>query len=478
MPVDVGVYVRISDDTEGDARGVARQRDDCCAMASVRRWNVVRVYEDNDFSAYQKKVVRPEFERLLGDLHLGVIQGVVVYNLDRFARQPRDLERAIEIFDERPNFVFATLEGDVNLSTIDGRTMARIMVAFANKSSADTGRRVKRKQLELASEGKPHGGRQPYGWRADGLTVDPEAKKEILGAHRAILNGARITDIQKDWLQREVAPTSRAGKRFRGAERLDHKTVRRVLTNPALAGVKVYRGEVVLDDTGKPVTAAWEPVCTQAHLSEVMETLEARKPQRERAGTNALRYLLSGIARCGVCNGPMRGQMRRRASGSQYQVYLCDRSGYAKGCGKVARQGAPVDQLITELILADQQRANVRAASGGWTQSQEERLASAVADIEELRNAYVAKQISISSLIQLLRPLEKERDELAFLKRKAERESRKVKVVEHTHEAFDALPLERQRALILRSISAVIIHPQGKGKARFDPDLIEPVPAD
>lgn len=475
MPIDVGVYVRISDDTDGDAKGVARQRDDCCALAAVRRWNVVKVYEDNDFSAYQKKVVRPEFERLLGDLHLGVIQGVVVYNLDRFARQPRDLERAIDIYDDRPNYVFATLEGDVNLSTIDGRTMSRIMVAFANKSSADTGRRVKRKQLELASEGKPHGGRQPYGWQADGLAVDPEAEKEILAAHKAILTGSRITDIQRDWLERGVAPTSRAGKRFRGAERLDHKTVRRVLTNPALAGVKVYRGDVVLDDQGSPVRAAWEPICTQAQLSEVMEALEARRPQQERPGTNAMRYLLSGIARCGACNGPMRGQMRRRAGGDQYQVYLCDRSGFAKGCGKIARMGAPIDHLIVELVLADQKRAQHTLGLGGWTTEQQRQLDAAVDEIEQLREAYTAKQISISSLLQVIGPLEKERDGLALLRRRAERESKKTKVAEHTREAFDALPLERQRALILRSLKAVVVHPQGKGVAKFNPDLIEPV---
>lgn len=475
MPIDVGVYVRISDDTEGDAKGVGRQRDDCCGLAAVRRWSVARVYEDNDFSAYRRGVVRPEFERMLEDLHLGVIKGVVVYNLDRFVRQPKDLERAIDIFEQRSDFVFATLEGDINLSTIDGRTMARVLVAFANKSSADTGRRVKRKQLELASEGKPHGGRQPYGWQEDGLTADPEARKEILGAHSAILGGAKISDIQTDWLKRDIAPTSRAGKRFRGAERLDHKTVRRILTNPALAGIKVYRGEVVLGEDGTPVPAAWDALCSQDHLSEVIETLEARRPRSEKPGTNALRYLLSGIARCGACDSPMRGQMRRRTSGSQYQVYLCDRSGYAKGCGKVARVGAPIDQLITELILSDQQRAALKSGQNGWTQAQQVHLDSVLSDITELREGYMAKKISMGTLLNVLAPLEKERDELALLKRRAEREGARTKVVEQTREAFDALPLERQRALVLRSLQAVVVHPQGKGIAKFNPDLIEPI---
>lgn len=475
MPIDVGVYVRISDDSEGDAKGVARQREDCCALAAVRRWNVVKIYEDNDFSAYQRKVVRPEFEALLGDLHLGVIQGVVVYNLDRFARQPRDLERAIDIYDDRPNYVFATLEGDVNLATTDGLTMARVMVAFANKSSADTGRRVQRKQLELASEGRPHGGRQPYGWQADGLTADPEARKEILSAHKAILAGAKISDIQRDWLERGIAPTSRAGKRFRGAERLDHKTVRRILTNPALAGVKVYRGQVVMDDKGQPVKAVWEPLCDADDLFAVNAALEARRPAQGLPATNAMRYLLSGICRCGACGGPMRGQMRRRTSGDQYQVYLCDRSGFAKGCGKIARQGAPIDRMITDLVLADQKRVHLKTASGGWNEAHQARLDEVLSDLAELRAAYTARKVSMAVLLDLVAPLEKERDDLAFHKRKAEREGKRAEVAEHTRDAFVALPLQRQRALILQSLEAVVVHPQGKGVAKFNPDLIKPI---
>jgi hypothetical protein len=44
-----------------------------------------------------------------------------------------------------------------------------------------------------------------------------------------------------------------------------------------------------------------------------------------------------------------------------------------------------------------------------------------------------------------------------------------------TLEDFLALPLERQQALILHSLSAILIHPAGKGVRKFDPSLIEPV---
>jgi site-specific DNA recombinase len=102
------------------------------------------------------RVKRPEFEHLMEDLERGFLDGLVVYDLDRFARQPLDLERSIRIFDSR-KLVFATVQSDIDLSTSDGRTMARIMVAFANKTSMDTSRRVRRKHLELAQTGVPTG---------------------------------------------------------------------------------------------------------------------------------------------------------------------------------------------------------------------------------------------------------------------------------------------------------------------------------
>ncbi|MFD8512961.1 recombinase family protein [Streptomyces antimycoticus] len=120
MARKVGIYTRISRDDEGDALGVARQRTDCERLADLRTWQPVKIYEDNDVSAFKRNVVRDEFELMLKDLRAGLIDGVVAYDLDRLARQPRDLERLIEIFDERPRLEFATVTNDVNLGTADG----------------------------------------------------------------------------------------------------------------------------------------------------------------------------------------------------------------------------------------------------------------------------------------------------------------------------------------------------------------------
>jgi DNA invertase Pin-like site-specific DNA recombinase len=46
-------------------------------------------------------VVRPGFEQLLTDLASGLIDGICVWDSDRLARQPRDLERLIDLYETR-----------------------------------------------------------------------------------------------------------------------------------------------------------------------------------------------------------------------------------------------------------------------------------------------------------------------------------------------------------------------------------------
>lgn len=187
----VGTYARISDDAEQLGLGVGRQQDDTRKLVDLRGWTLANTYLDNDVSAYQPKVVRPDFERLLADLETGVIQGIAVYDLDRLARQPADLERIISIYDRKP-LVFATVQGDIDLSTPDGRTMARIMVAFANKASMDTARRVARQKLEKATNGIGFSNYRPFGWNEDRLTLNEPEAEILRQATRDVLVGTGL----------------------------------------------------------------------------------------------------------------------------------------------------------------------------------------------------------------------------------------------------------------------------------------------
>lgn len=485
VPIIVGAYERISDDAEETGAGVERQREDCHALASIRRWDIARDYEDNDLSAYRRKVVRPQFEQMLIDLASGAIRGVVVYDLDRLVRQPRDLERLIDIYEENLDYVFSSLQGDIDLTTSDGRTMARVMVAFANKSSADTSRRVKRKQQALVFEGKLlHGGRRPYGWLPDGWAIDPEAKKEILAGHARILAGDRISAIQEDWALRGIAPMNAQGERYVAKAKsgktpgsVRHKTVQQTLTNPALAGIKVFKGAVVTGSDGEPVRGDWDAICTPAELEAVMQALKSHQ-RVTRGGQGVAKYLLSGIARCGACSKGMRGGIKK----GSYR-YTCGNFSPDFRCGKVGRAGPPVDDLVIDLVLADRHRRRQGGPSSPPEWEGAESLARIQSEITELITARKAGKLSVAVMIEVLPPLEAERDALLFDRRRVEAEAVQAKAAEaadvETREEFLARPLDRQRALVLQSLKAVVIHPAGRRAGRrFDPELIEPLWAD
>ncbi|KUJ64035.1 integrase [Streptomyces albus subsp. albus] len=475
MARKVGIYTRISRDDEGEALGVARQRTDCERLADLRTWHPVKVYEDNDVSAFKRNVVREEFELMLKDLQAGLIDGVVAYDLDRLARQPRDLERLIEIFDERPRLEFATVTNDVNLGTPDGRTMARIMVAFANKSSHDTSRRLKRKHLELAQQGKDSGGPAPYGWRKDDRNkVDAEAAKHIREAQKEVLAGVRIGTIRTRWQEQGL------GNPRAGTKRMAHHHVEHILTNPRLVGYRTYHGEILYAEDGKPVVGEWDAINTVEEWEAVCAEIAERK-QTKAGRSLARRYLLSGIARCGLCKSKIRGQVNRNwkpgSKGAQY-TYQCSKVN--GGCGKVGRVGEPVDRLIARLALEEQrEKAATKGvpAEGRWPREQE--LEALNLGIAQLIEAEKAKTITVSTLLQLLPDKERERDALKLERARFYKEQKQAEAkgntVDMTLDEFFALPIERQREIVLHSMSAVIIHPAGRGARKFDPELIDPV---
>src|SRR5688500_330742 len=100
QPRRAGLYLRISEDRFDTEAGVDRREADGYAGANVREWTIARVYRENDTSAWKRRkikvngrvvmrVIRPEFRQMLEDFQDGIIDGILVYDLDRLLRQNR-----------------------------------------------------------------------------------------------------------------------------------------------------------------------------------------------------------------------------------------------------------------------------------------------------------------------------------------------------------------------------------------------------
>jgi site-specific DNA recombinase len=150
-----------------------------------------------------RRVVRPRFRAMLQMLSRGGGDAMVAYDLDRAVRDPRDLE---DLIDAKVLYGFDvhSTTGNLKLDTGSDVAMARVLVAMANKSSADTARRVARAARQGAVEGRWYGGSAPYGYRSAGATLEvvPEQAALLREGARRILAGESMYMICRVWNER------------------------------------------------------------------------------------------------------------------------------------------------------------------------------------------------------------------------------------------------------------------------------------
>jgi site-specific DNA recombinase len=448
----VGTYARLSEVVDGNDLGISRQEHDANAVATMRGWRLAASYRDSDTSAYQPKVVRPDFERMLSDLESGAIQGVIVWDLDRLARKPADLERIIEIYDRKP-LVFATVQGDIDLSTPDGRTMARVLVAFANKASMDTARRVARQKLEKAINGVGFSNYRPFGWNDDRLTLNEPEAEILRQAARDVLAGAGLFVICTRLNNRGI-------RTVRGNIWKTH-AMRRVLTAPRMAGFAVYQGELLTDSSGEPIKGKWQPILGEATWRAVVETLTNSKRRQIQRGNSGL---LTNIARCGKCG---HGLCIARKRGTYF--YEC-RSTDAGGCGGIGISGPRLDAQIEALVLAYLRDRRIEDDSPAFPG--EARLAEITGKIGELMEQY-RTGLSGSIVFPMVRQMEQERDELQADRANFTRLKARKNIT--VSGEWDDLDLYAKRAVIQSVIEAAVVRPQGR-TGGYDPDRVDVVP--
>ncbi|HIY64827.1 MAG TPA: recombinase family protein [Candidatus Agrococcus pullicola] len=348
------VYVRISDDPEGTERGVDRQEADCRAYAAARGWEVVAVFRENDTSAFKqrtitlpsgervRRVVRPQFRAMLTHLNDGQAQVMIAYDLDRAVRDPRDLEDLIDA-KVLGGFTVRSVTGSLRLDTDSDVAMARVLVAMANKSSADTARRVARAAKQQAIEGAWHGGRVPFGYRAEAgeLVIDPVTGPLVVEMYQRVLAGDSLYRIRKGWNARGILTTH-------GCAWSD-RTLKLMLRNPSNKGVREYRP--VMPDGSRAKTskmqvkATWPALVDEDTWQQVSDVLDARKKARNfhQPGSGAAKrmYPFSGLIRCSKCGTAM---IHR---GGVYQCIQPTRG----GCHRSIRS-AEISKLVEEAVLA------------------------------------------------------------------------------------------------------------------------------
>lgn len=443
--VAAALYARISSD-DGTALGVARQLEDCRREAERRGWAVASQYVDNDVSAFSGKA-RPEFDRLLADVRAGRVGAVVVWDVDRLTRTPRELEAVIDLFDAH-RVDLASVGGEIDLGTPQGRLTARLKGAVARHEVEQSSRRLRRKMQERAEAGKPHG-RVAYGWRrVDGVDVLDDAEAAVVREiARRLLARESARSVWRDLNARGVP--SPGGAAWSGA------ILRQTMLRERNAGRRTHRGEVV----GK---GAWEAIVDDDTHDRVVALL--RDPERVVSRGSERRWLLSGIARCGRCGTPMQVN---HGGGRAGAAYTCP------GCHRVRRAVHHVDAFVEAVVVArlsEPDGPDLLAGDPDALREARDAAEALRARLDLAADQYADGAITADQLRRITARLRPRLDDAEARARAAAPAPELAAVANGAAAAWGDTPLEARRAVI-NALMTVTILPSGPGQ-RFDPERV------
>jgi site-specific DNA recombinase len=447
------IYLRQSLDVQ---EGIERQRSRCVSLASARGWDVAGEYADNDTSASKTRGANTAWARLIKDAKSGAIDVVIAVDLDRLLRTINDLLVITETGAK-----VLTVDGEIDLTTADGEFRATMLAGIARFEARRKGERQKRATMQAAGKGRRTGGRRPFGYDQDGKTIRPQEAAAIRAGYSDFLAGAPLAEIARTWnAQGLVSGSARYKDGHKGEPSpWRHDSVRMVLANPRNMGKRAHLGEIVAD-------AEWPAIVDEATWQAAAAALN--NPAR-RTGVNGGRYLLSGLAICGVCGARVHAGGNARKG---VPAYRCSGS-----TGHFARKAVPVEEFVEAVMVARLSRPDARdllttrdkpdtASLRDEANGLRERLDALAVDFAD--GSLTASQLRVATE-RIRSRLESVEGQLA--------DAGRVDLLgpmvnsDDVATAWVSASISRRRSVIAL-LAEVVIHPPGRGTRTFNPETV------
>ena len=447
------LYFRQSLDVQ---EGIDRQRKRCTALAEAKGWQVVGEYEDNDTSASKARGSSTAWHRLLGDARAKKFDIVIAVDLDRLVRTIGDLVSLTETGAK-----VLTVDGEIDLTTADGEFRATMLAGIARFEARRKGERQIRANAHAASKGQVRSGRRPFGYDQDGITIRTNEAAAVSDGYRDYLAGVSLAAIARDWQARGLyTATPRYSKGHEGEQSpWTAGGVRTVLVNPRYMGKRAYLGEIVAD-------GVWPKIVDENTWQAVNAVISSAA---KRATPTKGRYLLTGLAVCGICRATVQSGGNGRPGVPGYRC--------SGAFGHFARKSLPVESFVNSVIVARLSQPDARELMESRPYDDgRDRALEAVglrARLDSLAIEFADGHLTAS---QLRTASERMRQTLSVLEAEMA-EAGRVDVLApligagDIAAAWEALDLSKQRAVI-SMLATIVIYPPGRGRSTFDPKTV------
>ena len=330
------IYARYSSDSQREA-SIEGQLRDCKDYAEKNGITVVGTYIDRAYSA--KTDDRPDFQRMIKDSGKKIFDVVLVWKLDRFARNRYDAV----------NYKYQLEKNGVHLVSAmepisqgpEGIMVESMLIGMAEYYSAELALKVARGERENALQCKYNGGVVPLGFtigKEDRLYhIDPETAPIVQEIFTRYANGEPAEKI--------AASLNERGLRTRTGKPFVKNSFFQIFRNRRYIGE--YRYKDIVTPGGIPA------IVDEDLFDRVQQRFEQNRIAHGRPAKEDVSYLLTTKLFCGKCGTLMGGESGTSHMGNTYYYYKC---GNAKRHGKAhcdlkAIRKEPLERFVVDTAI-------------------------------------------------------------------------------------------------------------------------------
>ena len=321
------IYARYSSDNQRE-ESIEGQIRECTAYAEKNGITIVKHYIDRAISA--KTDNRPEFQQMIKDSEKRLFDIVLVWKLDRFARNRYDSAH-YEYQLERNHVKLVSATEPISDGPA-GIMVKSMLTGMAEYYSAELSEKVVRGMTENVLKGKYNGGTIPIGYTVDEekfFQIDPLKAPFVVEAFQRYNDGATMKELM-NWLNDSGVTTNRNQK-------FTYNSIQTLLTNRRYIGENRFKDIVMPDSI---------PVIIEKELFDSVQDKIAknrRAPARHKAEDD---YLLTTKLFCGMCGAMMFGECGTSRNKNVHHYYKCANAKRTKTCKKKTVRKEWLEDLV------------------------------------------------------------------------------------------------------------------------------------